>query len=170
MGFETYTCHYIDSNFVMQSRVLTTKEFSGAHTGQALADLLHGVVNAWELVDKVTLITVDNAKNMECALDIAEIAQRKPCFAHTLNLASVKTFSVESEDWKSMLKVIRGVVTHFHKSNKANEILHTKQRLLETSERKLIMDCSTRWNSTYLMLKRFLKSFQLSSWQLSIQS
>lgn len=60
----------------------------------------------------------------------------------------------------SLLKVlgkVRSVVTFFHKSNIATELLKVKQEGLNLPTHRLIMDCKTRWNSTYSMLKRFLE-------------
>mgnify|MGYP001554386879 CR=1 FL=1 len=165
-GYETYTCHYVDSNFRLQSRVLGTREYSGSHTGEALASMLLDVLEEWQLQGKVVLVTVDNASNMTKALRLANVALRMPCLAHTLNIASERTFNIDLEDWATMLKQIRAIVTHFHKSNKSTEILHEKQRLLERAELKLIMDCGSRWNSTHAMLKRF--SEELPAIQLAV--
>jgi hypothetical protein len=75
--------------------------------------------------------------------------------AHTLNLASNKALSDSS--FSKILGKVRAVVSFFHKSNIASELLKVKQKGLNLPEHRLIIDCKTRWNSTYCMLERFLE-------------
>lgn len=64
--------------------------------------------------DKVEVITVDNAINMTVAVEVSGANLK-------LNLATNKALSIPSLD-KSLGKV-RSVVTYFHKSNIATEML-----------------------------------------------
>ena len=98
-------------------------------------------------------MTVDNASNMTVALEVAG-AQKLGCLAHTLNLASNKAMSIQS--LQRVLAKVRSIVTFFHKSNIATEMLKEKQLALQLPQHKLINDCKTRWNSTYQMIQRFL--------------
>ncbi|XP_078331257.1 zinc finger BED domain-containing protein 4-like [Crassostrea virginica] len=98
-------------------------------------------------------MTVDNASNMSVALEVAG-AQKLGCLAHTLNLASNKAMSIQS--LQRVLAKVRSIVTFFHKSNIATEMLKEKQLALQLPQHKLINDCKTRWNSTYQMIQRFL--------------
>ena len=52
---------------------------------------------------------------------------------------------------------IRNVCKYFHHSPKATDVLRKKQDLLGISKLSVIMDCATRWNSTYAMVERFEK-------------
>ena len=103
--------------------------------------------------NKVNVMTVDNASNMTVALEVAG-AQKLGCLAHTLNLASNKAMSIQS--LQKVLAKVRSIVTFFHKSNIATEMLKEKQLALQLPQHKLINDCKTRWNSTYQMIQRFL--------------
>ncbi|KAK7939206.1 hypothetical protein WMY93_002532 [Mugilogobius chulae] len=75
------------------------------------------------------------------------------CVAHTLNLASQKAFKVDKVS--EILTKVRKLVTFFHKSPKATEILREIQTQLHLPNHKLIQDVSTRWNSSLDMLERF---------------
>ena len=52
---------------------------------------------------------------------------------------------------------VRQLVTHFNHSPKATYVLKQKQQLLQNSDLTLIQDVSTRWNSAYHMVERFIK-------------
>jgi hypothetical protein len=51
----------------------------------------------------------------------------------------------------------RNIVTYFHKSSQALELLHTTQANMEEPKLGLIQDVQNRWSSSYLMLQRLLK-------------
>ena len=72
--------------------------------------------------------------------------KRLSCFAHTLQLV-VKEFEV-APCFKSTLKKAQKIVKKVNKSCKATE------RLIQLAGVKLIKNCPTRWDSTFLMLKR----------------
>lgn len=76
-------------------------------------------------------------------------------FCTHINLASNKALNDPS--LSKVLGKVRSVVTFFHKSNIATELLKVKQEGLNLPTHRLIMDCKTRWNSTYSMLERFLE-------------
>lgn len=56
-----------------------------------------------------------------------------------------------------MLGKIRRIVTFFHKSSTAAELLKQKRRMLALPDHKLIQDVTTRWNSSYDMVQRYLE-------------
>ncbi len=102
-----------------------------------------------------------SAGNIEAAREIEEFDQqelqhdisfsvqkRLPCFNHTLQLVVKKFDTVQSS--KRALLSAHKIVRKFSKSVKATEKLVARCGL------KLMSDCPTRWNSTYLMVSRLL--------------
>ena len=82
------------------------------------------------------------------------------CFAHTLQLAIGAGLKVQAI--AKMLGAARRLAAHFKRSTVAAEALRTKQTALNTGDEsddslEVIIDCSTRWNSSLDMLERLVK-------------
>ncbi len=100
--------------------------------------------------------TTDNAKNIVNAIDLAAgLGPQIGCFAHTVNLAAKSAISLNQVS--RLLGKVRKVVSFFHRSTTAAHALKTKQDMLELPVHKLIHDVTTRWNSTYDMLDRYVE-------------
>nr|KAI8768910.1 zinc finger BED domain-containing protein 4-like [Biomphalaria glabrata] len=56
-----------------------------------------------------------------------------------------------------MIIAARKIVCHFKHSSSASDRLHNLQSELDLPQHQLIQDVTTRWNSTFLMLKRLLE-------------
>lgn len=72
----------------------------------------------WGIEKKVKVITMDNASNMDIAIQVSGAELKLRCFAHTLNLASNKALNDPS-----LLKVlgrVRSVVTFFSQKQYSN--------------------------------------------------
>ena len=106
-------------------------------------------------LEQMPSLTTDNARNILNAGKLAGFEPHIGCVAHTINLGTQRGLQVKQLE--TLLGRIRRVVTYFHKSSTATTILKSKQAILEIPQHKLIMDVSTRWNSTYDMLERFLE-------------
>lgn len=63
--------------------------------------------------------------------------------------------ALESTEILRLLKRIRKIVNHFIHSTLAKAALKDKQKERNKSVKVLIMDCKTRWNSSYDMIERF---------------
>ena len=74
--------------------------------------------------------------------------KRTSCFIHTLQLV-VKIFEA-NPSFRSSLKKAYGIVKRVNRSCKATE------RLIEKAGKKLVSNCPTRWDSTYLMISRLV--------------
>jgi len=74
--------------------------------------------------------------------------KRNSCFVHTLQLV-VKEFE-KAPCFNSTLNRAKKLVKKVNKSCKATEML------VKTAKRKLVSNCPTRWDSTYLMISRLL--------------
>ncbi|XP_073721603.1 E3 SUMO-protein ligase ZBED1-like [Misgurnus anguillicaudatus] len=156
-SYLTVTAHFIDSEWEMKASVLQTRPLHEQHTTTHLAEKLQEVVAEWKLERPGTTISVttDNAKNIVNAVREAGLGPHVACFAHTLNLAAQKALAVNQVS--RLLGKIRKIVTFFHRSTTAAYVLERKQVALDLPKHCLIHDVSTRWNSSYEMVERYLE-------------
>lgn len=154
-SYGTVTAHFIDKEWRLKSAVLETRKIVGSHTGEAIAENLRRAQKEWSLPSQPTA-TTDNAANEIKAFEHLQWT-RFGCFGHRINLAVKKALSIP--ELSKMLSKGRKLVTYYHQSSSATDVLKDKQLLLfdSTTTLKLIQDVPTRWNSTLDMLDRLLK-------------
>ena len=146
--------HYIDSDYVLCSHLLETKEITQAHTGMNIAEEIKGIMGEWSLsLDHVSAVTTDNASNMVLAMKTLEWT-RIPCFSHSLQLAVENALKLSQVS--HALARCRRLVSHFHHSAKSAYLLRQKQVDLHQEQLCLICDVQTRWNSSYYMAERII--------------
>ncbi|XP_071939173.1 zinc finger BED domain-containing protein RICESLEEPER 1-like [Coffea arabica] len=160
------TGHFVDSDWVLQKRVLNFCNVPPPHTGVIIADALSKCFLEWGIENKVSTITVDNASyNDVCIRRVKEdFSLRKRlsiggkifhvrCCAHILNLL-VQDGLNQIVD---VIDVVREGIKYLKNSEShLNEFAKIKKQL-QLPSKKLILDCPTRWNSTYLMLASALE-------------
>ncbi|KAL0889076.1 hypothetical protein Bca101_013059 [Brassica carinata] len=165
---EVYMCltvHYVDVDWVLKTKIISFCAFPPPHSGVAIAMKLIELLKEWGLQKKLFSLTVDNAtandnmqgilkrklqKDLVCSGEFFHVR----CSAHILNLIVQDGLSVIS----GALDKIRESVKYV-KGSESREIMF--QNCIETvgiraevAKGGLILDVTTRWNSTYLMLKR----------------
>ena len=153
-SYVTITAHYLTEDWRLQSHVLQTRAVHESHTGANIADLLQKAAQEWGIADKNLVVVTDNASNMTVAIQLAGYLHVK-CFAHTLNLASQRALNLPAV--ARLMGRVRRITGFFNRSTVANYALEKNQKMLQLPNHKLKTDVSTRWNSAYEMLKRFLE-------------
>ncbi|XP_046545980.1 zinc finger BED domain-containing protein 4-like [Haliotis rubra] len=155
-SYITITAHYVNEDWQLENPVLQTRTLQESHTGANLANVLDSAVDEWNLGKFSQIaISTDNASNIVSAVKQSRFAPHIRCFAHTINIASQKAMQVPQ--MSRILGRVRRIVSFFHRSSHAASVLRSKQLLLELPDHKLIQDVSTRWNSSYDMLQRYLE-------------
>ena len=154
-SYGTITAHFVSKQWALSSKVLETKLFPGSHTAEAISKSLNDtLVQEWGLKLENLIGVTDNAANEKRAFDILKCS-RLSCMGHNINLSVKAGLGVSEID--RLVGKGRSLVSYFHKSPLATDVLLKKQMLLlpkETQGHKLIQDVSTRWNSTLDMLER----------------
>ncbi|CAN1801893.1 Putative AC transposase [Linum perenne] len=155
------TGHFIDKNWKLQKRILNFCEVPPPHTGIVLADALQKCLVAWDVESKIWSITLDNASNNDVAVrhlkSMLTYTRRLPldgdlfhvrCGAHIINIM-VQYGLKAIED---TIESVRQSVKHIAASEGRISMFRDIAKQLRLSPKKLILDCSTRWNSTHHML------------------
>lgn len=148
------TIHFIDSHFKIKSVLLECVEYEGGHGSENLSQNLRKVITDWNISENNVLLGIsDNAANIRKAISVDLKWRHFGCYAHTLNLIVGDSLKLIQDTLDKVSKI----VTYFRKSANAKNKLDTVQQQQDKAPKKLIKDVPTRWNSTYLMLKRFLE-------------
>ncbi|KAJ8895736.1 hypothetical protein PR048_001074 [Dryococelus australis] len=132
------TAQFLDDNYKMQHVCLEVISFSHEmHSAENTAAFFKELLGKWGLLEKLSYVVRDNARNMSAAMEKAGFKDVS-CLTHTLQLVS-----------KDM--------GHFKHSVKANKQLKAAQETLHMPQECMIQDEPTRWNSTLHMLKRVVE-------------
>lgn len=150
------------------------------HTAEVITDVLHEVLLDWHIERNLSTITLDNCstndslmKNMvgtnndELMKSMAAIEGKLPlsacmlngklihmrCVAHILNLIVKVGMSVMENGIDS----VRDLVAYWSATPKRHEKFEKMAIQMKGKyEKRIALDCKTRWNSTYVMLSTAL--------------
>ncbi|XP_055842657.1 E3 SUMO-protein ligase ZBED1-like [Episyrphus balteatus] len=151
-SYQAVTAHYIlKESWELRSALLGCFECQERHTAEYLKNTIRRVTDSFDINEKIFVCVTDNAANMKAAVRLGGW-EHFPCVAHTLNLM-VRTGLTVVRD---ILKKIKAIVEHFHRSSVATKKLVEIQEQLRPGQKplKMILDVVTRWNSTLDMIER----------------
>ncbi|XP_031262506.1 zinc finger BED domain-containing protein RICESLEEPER 1-like [Pistacia vera] len=127
LEYMVVTGHFIDNDWKLQKRVLNFVHILAPRLGVEIAIAIHKCLIEWGIENKVFSISVDNASSNEAAIKILRE-----------NLGRNK-------------KLMCGGRLFHQLETRAIMFVEIVQ-MLQLPKRKLILDCKTKWNSTYQML------------------
>ncbi|CAI0380511.1 unnamed protein product, partial [Linum tenue] len=155
------TAHYINNSWTLRSHMLRFIYVPAPHSSERIASVFVNCMLDWNIDTKVSTITLDN-----CSTNDAMISKIKKklvlsyllregallhmrCSAHILNLIVKDGLDVV----KDGIEKIRNSVSYWLATPKRLEFFQeTSKQLRVPCEKRLVLDCPTRWNSTFLML------------------
>ncbi|XP_014677757.1 PREDICTED: zinc finger BED domain-containing protein 1-like, partial [Priapulus caudatus] len=160
VSYITITAHYMSGDdWKLHSRVLQTRALYKSHTGEHIGNVLTDALEEWNIKRPIQAmgnpVVTDNASNMDIAVREAGIGPHVKCFAHTINLATQR--GLQTPAMERLLGRFKRIINYFHRSTSAAALLKEKQKMLQLPVHKLLIDVSTRWNSSYDMMQRFLE-------------
>ncbi|KAL9688758.1 hypothetical protein QQ045_033182 [Rhodiola kirilowii] len=128
------------------------------HNGPAVCEVLNQCLMDWNLTNKLATVTADNASYNDAAVknlkEVLSFQRKLPfdgkffhvrCCAHIVNIL-VQDGLLEIGD---IIHNVRETVKHIDKSSQRIKIFGDVVKSWRLSGKKLILDCPTRWNSTY---------------------
>ncbi|XP_019167734.1 PREDICTED: zinc finger BED domain-containing protein RICESLEEPER 2-like isoform X1 [Ipomoea nil] len=155
------TSHFVDMDSKLQKRVLNFVEVLPPHTGTCVCDAIYKCLQGWGIEEKVWTITVDNASYNDSAVrllhDSLSFHTTLPlegklfhvrCCAHILNILVQDGLS----EIKSIIENVRDSVKYISASPQRLHSFNEICKQLQVPNKKLILDCCTRWNATFAML------------------
>ncbi len=132
----SYTIHFINDAWSLQSFCLDTVPLFEDHTGQNISEAFQDILANWGLApDNLVATTTDNGSNFVAGLRLLDWT-RLSCFGHNLDLAINK--SLASNRIQRAISRCHSLIELFNRSWKKNRDLHQKQRDLGLKEHKLI--------------------------------
>ena len=165
-GYLCLTAHYVDENWKLCSKVLNFCHVPPPHRANILCNTIHGLLRDWGIEKKIFSITLDNARNMD---NMQELLRNKldqqdalvshgaffhiRCSAHILNLIvqdGLKVLGDSLVKVRESVKYVQGSESRVMKFQECIKLVNLD------SSKGLWLDVTTRWNSTFLMLERFL--------------
>ena len=148
--------HWLDDCYCRQSALIALVHITESETVENLSREFLRVLEQWRIpLAKVHLVLRDNGRNISEAVKEPAVATIT-CLAHTLQLV-IKDALFVQKSVEDVLSIARSVVGHFKHSSTAEERLHDLQRTLKLPEHQLVQDVPTKWNSSYMMLLRFVE-------------
>ncbi|XP_065197184.1 zinc finger BED domain-containing protein 4-like [Sycon ciliatum] len=167
-SYSTFTAHFLDDNWDLQSVVLATRPLDDRHTAVNIAAQLKEIVEEFGISEKVVAIVHDEARNMVAASTLLQAdsdsdVQGVVCAAHMLQTCLRHALD-SSKPVQKLLAEGRRLVGHFHHSShataqlNAQQVSHAKENKLTLQQPlRLMQDVTTGWNSMYYMLRRLLE-------------
>ncbi|CAG8847691.1 2330_t:CDS:2, partial [Gigaspora margarita] len=140
---------YKISSLALAADFWTSLKMESSHIGESIADKVYSSLEEFKIETKFIALTTDNGSNMISKLILNDFCHYR-CIAHILNLIVLAGLNLIEVPIKKLRKLIKTIC----KSPKIFEdlkniiILNGKSFLAPT------LDCKTRWNSTYHMVKR----------------
>jgi hypothetical protein len=136
------------------------------HTGEVISDVLHDVLQDWQLEKKVSTVTLDNCTTNDNLMGAMQDKLPLPslmldgrllhmrCAAHIINLIVKDGMAVMDKG----IERVRDSVGFWSATPKRHERFEkTATQMNIKYEKRIALDCKTRWNSTYLMLSTALE-------------
>ncbi|KAK2388808.1 zinc finger BED domain-containing protein RICESLEEPER [Trifolium repens] len=160
------TGHFIDVGWNLNKRVLSFVKVPAPRRGIDVADAIYKCLKTWVIENKVFSVSVDNASyndsclrslkdnlSLTCKLIHGGSLFHVRCCAHILNLLVQDGLS----KIKDIIFNIRESVKYINHNDGRLKAFCDVVEQKGLKERKLIIDCPTRWNSTFNMLSTALK-------------
>ena len=158
-AFLGLTIHFIDHSWKLSARYVDCYELPGdQHSAAHISAALHERLDYWlgeNGVSRVISATSDNGQNMVNALTTLQVPVVLGCVSHTVHLAVDK--GLKCPRVSRVMAKARKLVEHFSRSTKSTYQLCQLQIDAGKSDAEalvLIQDVTTRWTSSFNMLKR----------------
>ncbi|CAK1591562.1 unnamed protein product [Parnassius mnemosyne] len=162
-SFLVLTVHFIDNvkgSPILQNVSLCAQRLTQAHSGQYVKECWEEICEEFRIdKNKIVAITTDGGANIGAAVRLFLGNDRRiSCMAHCLNLI-VDGVLKENHAFSALCDHVKSIVTYFKQSVNAMDQLRSEQEVSGMQEGEVLtltQAITTRWNSCFDMLKRFI--------------
>lgn len=167
MSYMVITAHFIDSDWCLNRRIISFSVIED-HRGKTIGKKIVACLQDWG-IERLFAITVDNASTNDVAVNyvtmqllgwrnddaivLAGQYMHVRCCAHILNLIVVSGLN----ELHASVAAIRNAVKYVRSSTTRLQAFKQCAQQVKCPNGTVVLDCPTRWNSTYLMLMTALK-------------
>lgn len=134
--------------------------------GKDIANCIFKCLKEWDIENKVFTVSVDNALANDSCIDIMKdtfsLTKRLICggkLFHVRCCAHILNIMVQHglKQVKTIVKNVHDIVDYLNGSEHRLKKFAELVQQFNLKERRLVLECKTRWNSTYDMLVCALK-------------
>lgn len=127
-SYITFTMHFIDLNFILQSLTLETKYVSSSHTGECILEEVIAVTEDFGIPLRKNFVVTDQGSNVKKAIRLGQMNSHF-CLGHGLhNLLTVDGYDSVSELKKIIIKTKKIVKTLRYKTNQVSSEANAIQK------------------------------------------
>jgi len=158
-SFLTITIHFVNDLYENKSFVAKTIQFSLQHSDENIAEAVDNAISEFLGENHNSIIerfaVTDGAKNM---INTAKKLSfpRIQCFAHFLHNSLLT--GISEANLSDIITKLHQLASIIRRSPQISERFSTLQKNLNNYKKKIKIDIETRWNSKYIMIKRFIKN------------
>ncbi len=153
------TIHFIDNDWQLRQFDLKAQGLPHPHNAETISAALVDMIKQFSLkVEDWKYSVTDGGKNYMKAIKIGP-SDHIYCAAHKLSV-TLKNILANNEPIQTLINKIRAICKIFRKSTTLAQQLQDECLQHKNDYKKyfrLVIDCKTRWNSIFFMLKRFLE-------------
>jgi hypothetical protein len=177
--------HWTAPDLSLKTVLLAIREINGSHTGENIGGKIFEIIEEYQIAFKLGYCVLDNASNNDTALNsMSELmmetygipydvsSYRLRCLGHIINLVvisllfgnnSQRTVAynndvVPDDMYDGALYKLRAVIGHIRITPQRRHLYYSEHAaaLGSSPDFMVVADNSTRWNSTYTMIKSAL--------------
>uniref|UniRef100_A0A803LDI9 Transposase n=1 Tax=Chenopodium quinoa TaxID=63459 RepID=A0A803LDI9_CHEQI len=136
-GYMAVTAHFFDNTWTLHSQILRFLYVPAPHTADVLANSLKECIQSWNLDLRLSSITVDNCTTNDAMMDI--LLGEFPYGSLMLHGQGLERIRESVSFWTASPKRVK-------------KFEQVAKQVTRDCKKQLVLDCKTRWNSTYEML------------------
>ncbi|CAB4495821.1 unnamed protein product [Rhizophagus irregularis] len=156
--FLRITVHWISHEWELKEILIDFCKLSGPHSGENLHESFVKSCDDMRILTKIIACTTDNASNNDTLMKALEKTSAQDALS-TLKVKYVENENelLNNDEVSEVVPKLRKLVVKIHASPQRREKFSRQCEAAHLSDKELVVDVKTRWNSTFEMIKRSLE-------------